>query len=219
MTKYVIRRVIQAIPVLFGITIVVYMILLAAPGGPTAKFSQNPRMTQEQRDAFIHAWGLDQPAPVQYCRWLGACNPDVSDTIANFLPAPAAFIGPTGWPNFLPTAISGAENGLFHGDFGYSISTGEDVSKMIARAALPTFILAGDLARGLAHGRDLPRRDVGDQALLVLRPGHDDLLLRRIRDPDLLARDHAHHDLQRDRPEHPASQRHDRDARVAAVRE
>ena len=47
MTKYVIRRVIQAIPVLFGITIVVYLILLAAPGGPTAKFSQNPRMTQE----------------------------------------------------------------------------------------------------------------------------------------------------------------------------
>jgi peptide/nickel transport system permease protein len=143
MTKYVIRRVIQAIPVLFGITIVVYMILLAAPGGPTAKFSQNPRMTQEQRDAFIHAWGLDQPKPVQYCRWLGACNPDVSETIADFLPAPAAFIGPTGWPNFLPTAISGAENGLFHGDFGYSISTGEAVSKMIARAALPTFILAG----------------------------------------------------------------------------
>jgi peptide/nickel transport system permease protein len=143
MTKYVIRRVIQAIPVLFGITIVVYMILLAAPGGPTAKFSQNPRMTQEQRDAFIHAWGLDQPAPVQYCRWIGACNPDVSDTIADLLPAPAAFIGPTGWPNFLPTAISGAENGLFHGDFGYSISTGEAVSKMIARAALPTFILAG----------------------------------------------------------------------------
>ena len=142
MTKYVIRRVIQAIPVLFGITIVVYLILLAAPGGPTAKFSQNPRMTQEQRDAFIHAWGLDQPAPVQYCRWLGACNPDVSENIWVF-PAPAALLVPTGWPNFLPPAISGATNGLFHGDFGYSISTGEAVSKMIARAALPTFILAG----------------------------------------------------------------------------
>ncbi len=143
MTKYVIRRVIQAIPVLFGITIVVYSILLAAPGGPTAKFAQNPRMTVEQQQAFEKAWGLDQPIPVQYCRWLGACNPDVSETIANVLPAPAAFIGPTGWPNFLPTAISGAENGLFHGDFGYSLSTGESVSKMIARAALPTFILAG----------------------------------------------------------------------------
>jgi peptide/nickel transport system permease protein len=143
MTKYVIRRVLQAIPVLFGITIVVYSILLAAPGGPEQKFAQNPRFTEEQRAAFKKAWGLDQPIPVQYCRWLGACNPEVSDTIVNVLPAPAAFLGPTGWPNFLPTAISGATNGLLHGDFGYSISTGEAVSTMIARAALPTFILAG----------------------------------------------------------------------------
>jgi peptide/nickel transport system permease protein len=143
MTKYVIRRAIQAIPVLFGITIVVYSILLAAPGGPTAKFAQNPRMTEAQRQAFKKAWGLDQPIPVQYCRWLGACNPEVSDTVLTVFPSPAAFLGPTGWPNFLPTAISGAENGLLHGDFGYSISTGEAVSKVIARAALPTFILAG----------------------------------------------------------------------------
>ena len=143
MTKYIIRRVIQAIPVLFGITIVVYSILLAAPGGPTAKFASNPRMTNEQRQLFMKAWGLDQPIPVQYCRWLGACNPEVDGTILGMLPTPAAFLGPTGWPNFLPTAISGAENGLFHGDFGLSISTGEEVSKVIARAALPTLILAG----------------------------------------------------------------------------
>jgi ABC-type dipeptide/oligopeptide/nickel transport system permease component len=32
-TKYIVRRVIQAIPVLIGITIVVYGILLSAPGG------------------------------------------------------------------------------------------------------------------------------------------------------------------------------------------
>lgn len=143
MTKYVIRRVVQAIPVLFGITIVVYSILLAAPGGPTAKFAQNPRFTAAQQEEFKKAWGLDQPIPVQYCRWVGVCNPEVSETVLNLLPAPAAFIGPSGWPNFLPTAISGASNGLLHGDFGYSISTGEAVSKMIARAALPTFILAG----------------------------------------------------------------------------
>jgi ABC-type dipeptide/oligopeptide/nickel transport systems, permease components len=143
LTKYIIRRVIQAIPVLFGITIVVYSILLAAPGGPTAKFAQNPRMTNEQRDAFRKAWGLDQPIPVQYCRWLGACNPDVGETILGVFPAPVALLGPTGWPNFLPTGISGADNGLSHGDFGYSISTGEEVSKVIARAALPTLILAG----------------------------------------------------------------------------
>jgi peptide/nickel transport system permease protein len=142
MTKYVIRRVAQAIPVLFGISIAVYAILLAAPGGPTAKFAGNPRMTNEQKENFKHAWGLDRPIPVQYCRWIGACNPDSEELVLGIFPAPAALLGPSGWPNFLPQGISGAKNGVFHGDFGYSIQSGEAVMGRIARAALPTFILA-----------------------------------------------------------------------------
>ena len=115
MTKYAIRRLAQAIPVLFGISIAVYAILLAAPGGPTAKFAQNPRMTTEAKDRFKHAWGLDQPVPVQYCRWLGVCNPDTEDKILGLLPAPAAFLGPKGLPNFLPEGLSGSKNGVLHG--------------------------------------------------------------------------------------------------------
>ena len=134
MTKYIIRRVIQAIPVLIGITIVVYAILQMAPGGPQAKFAQNPRMTNEQKQLFLKAWGLDQPIPIQYCRWMGFCDPDGEGF---------DLLGPTGWPNFLPTAISGGTNGILHGDLGYSITSGEKVNDRIVRAALPTFILAG----------------------------------------------------------------------------
>src|SRR5690349_3515644 len=105
MTKYVIRRIAQAIPVLVGISIAVYAILLMAPGGPTARFAQNPRMTAEMREQFKKSWGLDQPIPVQYCRWVGLCNPDKSGTIAGILPEPGSLIGPSGWPNFLPQAI------------------------------------------------------------------------------------------------------------------
>ena len=143
MTKFVIRRVLQAIPVLFGITVVVYGILLAAPGGPEAKFANNPRITQEQKDKFIKAWGLDQPIPIQYCRWMGLCNPETEGTMLGSLPTPAAFLGPSGLPNFLPEGMSGATNGVLHGDFGYSINSGEKVEDRIVRAALPTFILAG----------------------------------------------------------------------------
>jgi peptide/nickel transport system permease protein len=135
MGKYIIRRSIQAIPVLFGITIVVYAILLAAPGGPTARFALNPRMTLEDREKFKKAWGLDQPIPVQYCRWMGICNPDGEGL--------GVFISNSGVPNFLPAAIGGGTNGLVHGDLGISISTGEEVSTMISRAAIPTAILAG----------------------------------------------------------------------------
>jgi peptide/nickel transport system permease protein len=135
-SKYIIRRLTQAIPVLFGITIVVYAILLAAPGGPTARFANNPKFTEADRAKFKKAWGLDQPIPVQYCRWMGICNPDNEGL--------AVFIGPTGWPAFLPTAVSGTTNGVLHGDLGVSIDTGEAVASRIARAALPTFILAGN---------------------------------------------------------------------------
>jgi peptide/nickel transport system permease protein len=132
-TKYIIRRSIQAIPVLIGITIVVYVILQLAPGGPQAKFASNPRITNVQRQAFLKAWGLDQPIPIQYCRWMGFCNPDGEGL---------ALLGPTGWPNFLPEPISGSSNGISHGDLGYSITSGEKVNDRIVRAALPTFILA-----------------------------------------------------------------------------
>lgn len=148
MTKYVVRRIAQAIPVLFGISIVVYGILVFAPGGPTAKFAQNPRMTNEQKEAFKRAWGLDQPWPIQYCRWIGACNPGAAPSalaatpVLDHIPNPVSLLGPTGWPNLLPAGISGATNGVFHGDFGYSIDSGEPVMGRIARAALPTFILA-----------------------------------------------------------------------------
>ena len=135
MGKYIVRRVIQAIPVLFGITIVVYAILLAAPGGPTARFANNPRVTEADREKFKKAWGLDQPVPVQYCRWMGICNPNNEGL--------AVFISDQGVPNFLPAVIGGGTNGILHGDFGISISTGQSVSSMIARAALPTAILAG----------------------------------------------------------------------------
>jgi peptide/nickel transport system permease protein len=134
-TKYVIRRVIQAIPVLFGITIVVYAILLIAPGGPTAKFANNPRVTLADREAFKKSWGLDQPIPIQYCRWLGFCNPDGQGL--------GVFISNNGVPQFLPAALGGGTNGVLHGDFGVSVTSGEPVGARITRAALPTLILAG----------------------------------------------------------------------------
>jgi peptide/nickel transport system permease protein len=135
MSKYILRRIVQAIPVLFGITLIVYSILLLAPGGPTARFANNPRVTTEDREKFKKAWGLDQPIPIQYCRWLGVCNPDGEGL--------GIFISPKGVPHFLPSFLGGGSNGMLHGDFGVSVQSGEPVMGRITRAALPTLILAG----------------------------------------------------------------------------
>src|SRR3954447_5852824 len=106
MATYLIRRIVQAVPVLFGISVAVFAILLAAPGGPASKFANNPKFTPDAIAAFKHAWGLDQPIPIQYCRWVGLCNPDHEGVVLGIFPEPAALIGPKGLPNFLPEGLS-----------------------------------------------------------------------------------------------------------------
>ncbi len=135
MIKYAVRRTLQAIPVLIGISIVIYSILLIAPGGPEARFAQNPRITAAQIAAFRHRWGLDQPVPVQYCKWLGACGD--KPFLINALPGGSILLA--GYRIELP----GGDNGVLHGDFGFSSVDGRPVAAVIGDRLPPTLILAG----------------------------------------------------------------------------
>lgn len=135
MIRYIVRRLIGAIPTLFFISLLIYGILLSAPGGPEGRFAQNPRMTAAQIEGLRHRWGLDQPIPIQYCRWLGVCNPDGEGI--------GIFISKSGVPQFLPGFLGGGDNGVLHGDFGFSTTNGQSVSSLIGQKILPTAILAG----------------------------------------------------------------------------
>ncbi len=73
MTSYFPKRLLLIIPTLFGISIISFLIIHLAPGDPTAlKFGEVQRagdpnqIIQETRALY----GLDQPFPVQYVRWL-----------------------------------------------------------------------------------------------------------------------------------------------------
>jgi peptide/nickel transport system permease protein len=135
MTRYIIRRLIGTIPTLFVVSLLIFSILHLTPGGPEQKFVQNPKITAAQIQAFLHRWGLDQPIPVQYCRWVGVCNPDGEGL--------GIFISNQGLPNILPAFIGGGDNGVIHGDFGFSSTSGSTVASLIGARVLPTFILAG----------------------------------------------------------------------------
>ena len=135
MVRYFIRRVLQAIPVLLGISLITYAILLAAPGGPYARFAQNPRITAAQIEAFAERWGLNDPIPLQYCKWLGVCGQ--KPFLINALPGGTLELAG------LKIDLPGGDNGVLHGDFGYSIADGRPVVDVIAQRVLPTFILAG----------------------------------------------------------------------------
>jgi peptide/nickel transport system permease protein len=97
MRRYVIRRLLQAVLILFMLSIGLFALIHAIPGGPERVFLA-PHETAQERAAIIHNFGLDQPLPIQYWNWLkGALrgnfgtsftdNQSVASDIASRLPA------------------------------------------------------------------------------------------------------------------------------------
>jgi peptide/nickel transport system permease protein len=70
MTRYLIRRILQAVPTFLGITIITFVIIKLAPGDPVMQMTFNPRIKAETREKIRHQLGLDQPIVVQYVIWL-----------------------------------------------------------------------------------------------------------------------------------------------------
>lgn len=66
------RRLLQSIPLLLLVSIVVFALLQAVPGGPLAAYLENPNVRPEDIARLRTAMGLDAPASVQYVRWLSA---------------------------------------------------------------------------------------------------------------------------------------------------
>jgi peptide/nickel transport system permease protein len=69
MRRYVVRRAIQSVFLLIGISIISFTLVHIAPGGPV-QFFENPRVSPAQIKALQHSLGLDAPIPVQYARWV-----------------------------------------------------------------------------------------------------------------------------------------------------
>ena len=69
MGKYIIKRILIAIPVLIGITIIDYVIMCMA--GSPLEMLQGPRISQAAVEARAIQLGLDKPVYVQYFVWLG----------------------------------------------------------------------------------------------------------------------------------------------------
>ena len=67
--KYIVRRLAQMVPVLFGITIIVFVMLRLIPGDPVAVML-GPRATQDAVIRLNHRMGLDKPIVVQYGYYL-----------------------------------------------------------------------------------------------------------------------------------------------------
>jgi len=68
--QYVIRRVLIAIPSIFGISIVLFTVLALAPGDPFGELAANPAIPPEVAAALRAKFGLDDPVWTRYWHWL-----------------------------------------------------------------------------------------------------------------------------------------------------
>ncbi|HYS93622.1 MAG TPA: ABC transporter permease [Candidatus Acidoferrales bacterium] len=72
MSKYFLRRLLISIPALLGISLVLFTVLALAPGDPFEELATNPNVPPEVRANLRAQFGLDDPIPVRYLRWVTA---------------------------------------------------------------------------------------------------------------------------------------------------
>jgi peptide/nickel transport system permease protein len=71
MARYVLRRVIQALPIIIGISVIAFLIVYSAPGDPFDRFRSN-KVSPEVIENLRRVYGLDQPLPIQFAKWFTA---------------------------------------------------------------------------------------------------------------------------------------------------
>jgi len=72
MGRYLVRRLLIAIPSLIGISVVLFTVLALAPGDPFEELATNPNIPAAVRAALRVKFGLDDPIAVRYLRWFVA---------------------------------------------------------------------------------------------------------------------------------------------------
>ncbi len=144
------RRLLQMIPLLFGITIVLFTVIQLAPGGPEGALLESGRfMDPSVIESYRHRLGVDRPVPVQYVRWLGALlhgdlgisfasTRPVSRMILERLPATLELMGSA----FLLAALAAVALGIFSAVRQYSLLDYVTTGLSFAGIAMPVFWFA-----------------------------------------------------------------------------
>lgn len=153
MLKYTIRRLIQAIPTLFGVTLFTYMLMLAAPGGPVSALAFGPNVTPQQRQELAARLGVNDPPMVQYLRWLLGDDWMRWDSTGDGI-ADRAFIIPLDADGDGIPEPPGERLGILRGDFGRSFYQGRRQVMDLILERIPATLELGiaSLLVGLTFG-------------------------------------------------------------------
>jgi peptide/nickel transport system permease protein len=157
MIKFIIIRLLSAIPVLIGISLVSFIIIQLPPGDFASTFKTNllnngvsEHEAERQAEAIREQYGLDQPVLVQYARWMGniitkgqfgysfAYQKDVGALIGERLPRTLALA----LAAHLISTLVGIFMGIYAATHQYSLGdTGATVLAFLG-TSIPRFFLA-----------------------------------------------------------------------------
>jgi peptide/nickel transport system permease protein len=114
MSRYIARRLLQAIPMLFLLSVVLFTLVNIAPGGPLAGQGRTRRPKPKKREMLKRQFGLDKPLPVQYVVWLVGNDWMTVDADGDGV-----------------AESHGTRRGILRGDFGFSFKTRKPVLEEI----------------------------------------------------------------------------------------
>lgn len=143
MFKYIIRRLVQSIPIFFGITLLSYLLLWLAPGSVVERLYFAPNIKAETRARLAAQLGIDDPFHIQYLRWLAGDDwlrwDADGDGVADHAFEPLASLDEDGDGQPEPP---GENYGILRGDFGRSFIKKQPVLDIIM-ANLPATLELG----------------------------------------------------------------------------
>lgn len=103
MIRYFSRRLFHALLVLFGVSVLMFLLQQAAPGDFLSEMKLNPQISPETLKALRTHYGMDQPLPVRYVRWLSSvAKGDLGYSFAYDMPA-STLLWPRAWNTLLLT--------------------------------------------------------------------------------------------------------------------
>jgi peptide/nickel transport system permease protein len=106
MSRYLVRRLLQAIPTLWAVSIVMFGIVHLAPGGPMAMYATDPNVDQAELERIEERLGLHDPLPIQYVKWLKGMLTGDWGLSYKFGRKVSAVLGDRIWPSIQLVAAS-----------------------------------------------------------------------------------------------------------------
>lgn len=123
MTRYVFRRLLQAIPTLFGISLISFLVVNLSPGDPVLIRTFAPDITEETRETLRRQLGLDQHVSLQYVNWLVGFSFRGGDVVEQQTRKDVI----CGYVSSLNFTWCDSGGGILRGDLGTSLQTEQPV--------------------------------------------------------------------------------------------